>query len=236
MMRIETTVGPLYQAGPFTSLPWLNHGFGTRSVLLDNYLSHFGVNNAAVVRTNQRHGNRVHILDEDLPRQILEGDAFITASPNIVCFVRTADCVPVLLCDARNRAVAAVHAGWRGAVCGVIGHTIRAMQDAFGSDASKLLAAIGPSICPECYTVGDDVIDAFSQNGFNDSLWIAKSDKNSFSLNLKRASQELLIASGVPRENISMLPLCTSCRNGDFASYRRERAEKTRQVNFIYIK
>jgi YfiH family protein len=236
MKRVETTAGPLYQVEAFSEIAWLGHGFGTRGVALDNYVSHFGLKGAAVARTNQTHGSRIHVLDGEVPAEILQGDAFATQSPNVVCFVRTADCVPILLCDAERHAVGAVHAGWRGHVCDVIGHTVRTMQDKFGSDASKLFAAIGPSICPECYTVGEEVIESFVQNGFADRLWHAGADKKSFSLNLKRASEELLISAGLARERITTLPLCTSCSNGDFASYRRERSEKSRQVNFIYVK
>ncbi len=236
MKRIETTVGPLYQAEGFSGIPWIEHGFGTRGILIENYISHFGPNDFLIARTNQKHGNRVFTLDENPPKKILEGDAFVTGSPNVVCFVRTADCVPILLCDTENRVVGAIHAGWRGHVADVIGHAVRAMKDSFGSDAAKLSAAIGPSICTDCYTVGEDVIESFSQNGFADSLWSEKPDRKSFSLNLRRASEELLISAGLLKENISTLPLCTSCHNGDFASYRRERTEKSRQVNFIYIK
>lgn len=224
----------LYKADNFSNISWIEHGFGTRGVTLDDYLGQLGLKNGVFARTNQKHGNRVVVLDDGITKNVLEADAFVTSQQGVVCFVRTADCVPILLCDARNRCVGAVHAGWRGHICDVIGHTIRTMNDKFGSEPSDLVAAIGPSICPECYIVGDDVIELFSQNGFSEGLWNKRS--GSFSLNLRRGSEELLIASGVKRGNISRLSLCTSCHNGDFASYRREKSDTSRQVNFIYIK
>lgn len=224
----------LYRAENFSDISWLEHGFGTRGVALSDYLAELGPKDARFARTNQKHGNRVFVIDDDIGHEILEGDAFVTNSKEVVCFVRTADCVPILVCDRKNRAVGAIHAGWRGHICDVIGHTVRTMNDKFGSEAQDLVAAIGPSICPECYVVGDDVIELFSQNGFSEGLWNRRS--GSFSLDLRRASEELLIASGVRRGNITRLPLCTSCHNGDFASYRREKTDNSRQVNFIYIK
>jgi hypothetical protein len=183
MKRIKTSAGFLYQSKAFAQIPWLGHGFGTRGIVLDDYLSHFGICNAVVVKTNQIHGNKVHILShprgeyshrggvnmvsaenfiarseavasgdkrrgkagtatssrrrrdssQQAPQShILQGDAFVTASKNVVCFVRTADCVPILLCDPEKKVVGAVHAGWRGTVCSVVGEAIRVMRDDFG--------------------------------------------------------------------------------------------------------
>jgi len=226
----------IYRADAFSSVPWLEHGFGTRGVALSDYLMQLGLKDSIFAKTNQRHGNRVFVIDDDMPREVLEGDGFLTQTPGVVCFVRTADCVPVLLCDPENRAVGAIHAGWRGHVCDVIGHAVREMKNVFGTDSSKLLAAIGPSICPSCYFVGEEVIGEFRRNGFASALWNESPSRNGYSLNLKRASRELLISSGLDKNNIATLELCTSCHNGDFASYRREKTDNSRQVNFICMK
>ncbi len=226
----------LYRADNFSNIRWLEHGFGTRGITLDHYLGNLGVENAVFARTNQIHGNRVFVLDGAGREGTLEGDAFVTDSQGVVCFVRTADCVPILVCDPKNRAVGAIHAGWRGHVCDVIGRSIRTMTENFGSKAQDLLAAVGPSICPSCYDVGGEVIEEFTRNGFSDDLWTELPSRNSYSLNLKRASMGLLIAAGVSKGRIAMLDLCTSCFGGDFASYRREKTDASRQVNFIYIK
>ena len=248
MKRIKTSAGFLYQTAPLARVPWLVHGFGTRGILLDDYLSHFEIHDAVLVRTNQIHGNKVHILSH--PRgeyshrggvnmvsakqsQVLQGDAFITASKNVVCFIRTADCVPILLCDSEKKVVGAVHAGWRGTACNVVGETIRVMRDDFG--CKKLMAAVGPCICPKCYEVKEDVIESFSKNGFSESFW-KKTNNGSYNLDIKQANIELLKLSGLNNSDISLLPFCTSCHNGDFASYRRDRSEKARQVNFIFLK
>jgi len=263
MKHIKTSAGLLYQSKVFAHIPWLGHGFGTRGIVLKEYLSHFGIKDATIVRTNQVHGKQVHILtpsslvgegggegdvhpplrplpsregklySEVTSRYVLEGDVFVTALKNVVCFVRTADCVPILLCDPEKKVVGAVHAGWRGTACNVVGEAVRVMQDEFGCE--KIMAAIGPCICPECYEVKDDVIESFSKNGFSKSFW-KKTNNGSYNLDLKQANIELLKMSGLAPADISLLPFCTSCHNGDFASYRRDRSENSRQINFIFVK
>ena len=235
MKHVETKAGFLYQAAKFAELPGILHGFGTRHATLEDYLDHFGRCAAIVPRTKQTHSNQVHVLDEDTP-SLLEGDAFITSSRERVCFIRTADCVPLLICDPTNRAVGAVHAGWRGLLSNVVGTAIEKMQSTFGSKPELLLAAIGPSICPNCYKVGRDVIEIFEKNGFADHFWRYQPGEKTFSFDLTNASKMLLMAAGIKEDNISTLPLCTSCQPSNFVSYRRDKKSKSRQVNFILIK
>ena len=233
MKRIKTISGLLYQAKAFAEIPDIVHGFGTRGIVLHDYLVQFGINDALLVKTNQIHGNRVHILDENLPNNILQGDAFITDKRGMVCFVRTADCVPILLCDQKRKVVGAVHAGWRGTALNVVGEAVHVMRDDFG--CKNLMAAIGPCICPKCYEVRADVIEIFSKNCFSESFW-KKTNNGSYYLDLKQANIELLKMSGLSPADITILPFCTSCHDKDFASYRRDRTEKSRQVNFIFVK
>lgn len=232
--RLETKEGPLYQSQALAAFDGLCHGFGTRGVSLKGYLDYLGVKDWTSVKTNQKHGNRVHLLDGTSPSGIYEGDAFVTASRGIVCFVRTADCVPVLLYDPKRNVAAAVHAGWRGTVCDVAGSAVRFMMKHFGCEQADLLAAMGPSICRQCYSVGEEVISAFAKNGFANSLW-RKNGDGLFSLDLEKANHDLLLSHGLSATNISTVSLCTSCKEDDFASYRRDRGEKARQVSFIFI-
>ena len=116
---------------------------------------------ARLISVKQVHGTDVLILDRPVREgQSFDGawDALMTNQPGIMVAVRTADCVPVLLHDPVRRIVAAVHAGWRGAVAGIVPNTIAAMNARFGGEAAALRMAIGPSVGACCYEVDEPVL------------------------------------------------------------------------------
>src|SRR5215467_7954224 len=120
-------------------LPWLEHGFGTRS-------SSEWLDESRLATLRQIHSNKVLLAEN--PGCVGEGDALISNRPGITLAIRTADCFPILVADVRNRAVAAVHAGWRGAIHGVLPKTLVAMKEQFRSRPEDLVIAIGPGIGP----------------------------------------------------------------------------------------
>ena len=93
-------------------------------------------------------------------------DALVTDVPEVCIAVSTADCVPVLLYAPDVKAVAAVHAGWRGTVLRIAGKTVRILMDEYGADPRLMKAGIAPSIGPEAFEVGEEVVDAFREAGF----------------------------------------------------------------------
>jgi YfiH family protein len=109
----------------------------------------------------QVHSNRVHRLSayptDDLP---IEADAMVTRQPLLALGILTADCTPILLADAEARVIGAAHAGWRGAVDGIVGNTVEAMVE-MGADPANIVAAIGPTISGENYEVGPHFMDDF---------------------------------------------------------------------------
>jgi hypothetical protein len=106
----------------------------------------------------QEHGARVALLDDEpVPRP---ADAAVSTRPGCVCVVSVADCLPVLLADAKGRAVGVAHAGWRGMAAGIIQQTAAALRSALGSSEAELLAYLGPAIGPEWFEVGEDVLAA----------------------------------------------------------------------------
>ena len=125
--------------------------------------------------------------------------------------LRYADCTPVLLADPRHKAVAAVHAGWRGSAVRAASAAVHAMQHAFDTRPGDLLAGIGPAIGPCCYEVGQDVVDAFADRPelISDSR-----------LDLWQANRQALIEAGVPAEQIEMANICTQCESERFFSHR----------------
>ena len=123
---------------------------------------------------HQVHDTKIAVINTDYPAlrvdekmNLLDGvDAVINRIPGYCLCVSTADCVPVLLYDDKNRVVAAIHAGWRGTVNKIVSRTLSEMHRMFGSDGKTIYAAIGPSISKEAFEVGDEVYHAFKINGF----------------------------------------------------------------------
>jgi YfiH family protein len=179
----------------------------------------------------QMHGTDVRLVksveDTRQPEKALGEtvycDALTTATPRILVGVKTADCVPILLADARTGACAAVHAGWRGTVSSIVARTIESMSVEYGSRAADLRAAIGPAAGGCCYEVGTEVIEAFREKfPGSDSLFTPTRDNHAL-VDLQRANREQLTAAGLSPTNIHTAPLCTMCRTDLFFSYRREK-------------
>jgi YfiH family protein len=138
-------------------------------------------------------------------------DVLITRSVERMLLLRFADCTPVLIADPKRRAVAGVHAGWRGSAVRAAEAAVEALESAFGSRPADLVAGIGPAIGPCCYTVGPDVVDAFS-----DRPWLLQDGK----LDLWSANREALTGAGVPAEQIELAAICTQCQSERFFSHR----------------
>jgi YfiH family protein len=194
----------------FESLPWLQHGFGTRRPTFPSDLA----------TLTQIHSNMV--LTAQSPGLCGEGDALVTNRPGLAVSVRTADCYPILLADARNRAVGAVHAGWRGTVTHVVEKALEKMKAEFGTSPAHVHAAIGPGIGVCCYEVGDEVARQF---GF----------ERRAHLDLASENRKRLETAGVAPENIEALGVCTFCDAERFFSYRREKEKAGRMTSFVRI-
>jgi len=151
-------------------------------------------------------------------------DALVTQTPRVLLGVKTADCVPVLLADPRTGACAAVHAGWRGTLAGIVGHALERMGEEFGTRAGDVRASIGPAALQCCYEVGPEVVETFRQNfPHADALFTPTRDGRAL-VDLHRANREQLVAAGVPAARVHAAPLCTMCRTDLFFSYRREKS------------
>jgi YfiH family protein len=158
----------------------------------------------------QVHGKVVTLVEPDTaPRP--RCDVLMTRSAQRALMLRYADCTPVLLADRKRRAVAAVHAGWRGSAVRAAGAAVQAMQQAFGTHPGDLLAGIGPAIGPCCYEVGQDVIDAF-----RDRPELISQSR----LDLWEANRQALVEAGVPAEQIELARICTQCHPERFFSHR----------------
>ena len=151
-----------------------------------------------------------------------EGDALVTNRPGLFVAIRTADCVPILLADPRKRAVAAVHAGWRGTVAAILTRTLERMAHRYSTDPADVHVAMGPAILSCCYEVGEEVAAQFGRMG-------------RCSIDLIGENRRQAEAAGVRAENIQSLDLCTSCNPGWFYSFRKEREAAGRMTSAIGI-
>ena len=193
---------------------------------------------------HQVHGTRIVAVTQNTlenPTEQLEGvDGLITSMKDICICVSTADCVPLLFFDPTNRAVAAVHAGWRGTLhrIGVI--ALAAMHDAFGTLSKDVRCVLGPSIGPEAFEVGDEVYDAFHRAEFPMSQIAFRLDKGmqtaSWHINLWRANAWQLMQAGVAAENITITGICTYTNYRRFFSARRLGTNSGRILNGIMIR
>jgi YfiH family protein len=173
----------------------------------------------------QVHGTDVLVLrDAQDPRSESERcDALATNLEGVLLGVKTADCVPVILGDPRRRACAAVHAGWRGTLGGVVVRALAAMREEFGTDPSDVRAALGPAALGCCYEVGPDVVEPFRARFADaDSLFTPTRDGRAL-VDLHEANRRQLAGSGVAPGRVHALPLCTMCRPDLFFSYRQDR-------------
>jgi YfiH family protein len=214
---IATGMTPL-RAGSFIASPWVAHGFGTRH---DGYWTP----PAQTAKLHQVHGADVVVVTA--AGQFGDGDALITASPGLWLEIRTADCVPVLVYDKRQKIVAAVHAGWRGTAAEITGVTIRTFLHNYASRSQDLFAAVGPRISACCFEVGDEVASHFPG-------YITQGYPRPH-VDLGEANRAQLVGEGVPASQIEVLSHCTCCDAEQFHSFRRDKGNG-RMVSSIAIR
>jgi YfiH family protein len=272
----------ILQAPGLAKLPWLVHGFSTRQGGVSNLdgkrvlnlgftewdardsvrenrrrlQAAVGAQDFKLVSLLQFHSDAI-LQFESAPTEPARSDGSVTKSAGLLLAVQTADCVPILLVDPKNRVVAAVHAGWRGTLARIAEKAIGRMQMQFGSQAADLLAAIGPAIGGCCYEVGTEVAAAFSGQfpnaaEFFDELrtgdepnplqWLNmmppghQPPAKKVLLDLPKANRLQLEAAGVRAANIFASDLCTGCRRDLLFSYRKEGAQSGRMMAVIGIR
>lgn len=182
----------------------------------------FGIPEARLIFPSQVHLTRSVVVTEHTVKDDLMGtDALITATPGFCICVMSADCVPVLLFDKRNRVIAAVHAGWRGTVAGIVDKTLARMADEFNTKGGDIVAGIGPSVCHESYEVGEEVINAVRENLSHSDKLLMPQPNGKAKLDLWKANRLQLIDFGVPESQVEISDLCTVKNNQYFFSARK---------------
>ena len=240
------------------------------------FFSQLGAADFALASVRQTHSSQVFAASRDAGGSTLyalpgsataasgspAGDGLMTAEPGILLIMRIADCLPVLLVDSRRRVVAAIHAGWRGALARIIEKGVGEMRRAFGSAPQDLIAALGPSIRACCYEVGEEVVEAFHGSFvFAEKFFRAlrprpeaATDRHAIlfmsayppghapehmpvaRLDLIAVAEQQLSSAGIKPANILVADYCTACRTDLFFSHRREGGLTGRQVAAIAIR
>jgi YfiH family protein len=178
-----------------------------------------------LLSVKQVHGTDALVVDrplQDADRFDGGWDALVTNQPGVTVAVRTADCVPVLVYDRRRRAVAAIHAGWRGAVAGIVPKTIELIMERFQIVAADLRISIGPSAGPCCYEVDEPVL-ALLRKEWQGWQSVVQDDRGATArLDLKKLVRRQVEQIGITPEQMTSVNLCTICHVDLFYSYRRE--------------
>ncbi len=188
-----------------------------------------GISESNIAWSKLIHGNKVLVADKPIKG---EGcDAVITNKPNVFACVSIADCTPVLVYDPKQKAVAAIHAGWRGTSAKIVIETLKAMLANYGTRGEDCLAFIGACIGEKNFEVGEEVAIQFS-----DDVKHFDEQKQKYFVDLKKENKKQLIQSGLFEKNIEISNYCTIDDNDKFFSYRKEKGVTGRMLAVIGFK
>ncbi|MBI2028015.1 MAG: peptidoglycan editing factor PgeF [Candidatus Levybacteria bacterium] len=182
------------------------------------FLSQFRIDNKDTVTAGLVHGNNIkHVSKYDLGKFIKNTDSLITNEKGVFLTITTADCLPILLYDPKKEAIGLIHAGWRGLVLNIVGHTVKRMGKDFGSKAKNIIAGIGPGISVCHFEVKKDIEKKFKK--YQKAI---EKRNGKILIDLKKIAFLQLLEGGVKRENIEINPECTFHKEIYF-SFRRDR-------------
>jgi len=202
---------------------------------LDALANLFGFERSQMVSPKQTHSKNIGIV-KSIHDIFPDTDALVTNIPGICIFVRTADCVPILLYDSVQKAAAAIHSGWKSTIQEISKHTLEIMQKEYGTNPKDIVAGIGPSIGPEVYEIGLEVIELFYKQFGTDHIIKPIKDSDKGLLNLWEANKQILMNCGVPGNQIEIAEICTYSNPGLFYSARRDGVKTGRLATGIIIK
>ena len=169
------------------------------------------------------------------PRDYTDVDGMITDVPGLILATFYADCVPLYFVDPVHRAIGLAHSGWRGTVAGMGACMVRYMQEHFNSRPEELVAAIGPSICVDCYEVSEEVAEQFRE-GFPEDVLQPGKAPGKYQLDLWKANQSILLRVGIPPEHMAVTNVCT-CHNPEYLfSHRASHGQRGNLAAFLMLK
>ena len=204
-----------------------------------------GVKVEDMVLSKQTHTTNVRVVTaEDKGNGIMQErnytdvDGMITNVPGICLVTSYADCVPLYFVDPVKKAIGLSHSGWRGTVGKIGKNTVQLMQENFGSKPEDLLAAVGPSVCMDCYEVSEDVIGQFKE-AFESKYWqelFYKKENGKYQLNLWKANELIFLESGILPEHMAITNVCTHCNSKILYSHRTMGNNRGNLCAFLALK
>ena len=204
-----------------------------------------GVRCEDMVLSQQTHTTNIRIVtDEDRgkgitrERDYTDIDGLITNVPGICLVTTYADCVPLYFLDPAKKVIALSHSGWRGTVGKIGKKTVELMHVKFGSDPADILAAVGPSVCQDCYEVSADVIDRFKEvfdRSAWDELFYEKPD-GKYQLDLWKANEKIFLEAGIRKDHIAVTNVCTHCNSEILYSHRAMGDKRGNLCAFLALK
>lgn len=219
-----------------------------KEAVLENYrriATIFDVKPENIVCSHQTHTTNVkRVTKADggkgvvFERNYEDVDGLITNEKNLVLCTMYADCVPLYFVDTRNQAIGLSHSGWKGTAGWMGKQTLERMAEEFGTDPKDVYAAIGPSICMDCYEVSSDVIEAFSKVFTTEEMTkiCYKKENGKYQLDLWKANEIILLNAGVLKEHIEVTRLCTHCNSDRMFSHRKTGDKRGNLGAFLCIK
>jgi polyphenol oxidase len=232
LLAAESTRHGGISPAPFASL---NLGINTDDdpVHVDEnrrrFFRHIGADAFGFASSHQVHGTDV--LNAAEAGRYEGYDALITNRPGLLVGVTVADCVPILIYDSVHRAVAAIHAGWRGTVGGIVSKTLEAMQQQFGTVGPQCYAYVGTCIDETTFEVGQEVAGQFAPEFVH-----AHPQGLHACVDLRAANVRLLTGFGIPPAQISVSTFSTVLNNDDYFSYRAEQGQTGRMLAVVGIR
>lgn len=204
-----------------------------------------GVKCENMVLSQQTHTTNVRVVTEKdkgkgivTPLDYTDVDGMVTNIPGICLVTFYADCVPLYFVDPVQKAIGLSHSGWRGTVGKIGKETIRKMEEQYGSDPKDILAAVGPSICKDCYEVSEDVILEFQKN-FKERYWkdlFYRKENGKYQLDLWKANEIIFKESGILPEHIAVTNVCTHCNSKILYSHRTSGDRRGNLAAFLALK
>ena len=204
-----------------------------------------GVKCENMVLSQQTHTTNVIVVTEKdkgkgivKPLDYTDVDGMVTNIHGICLVTFYADCVPLYFVDPVQKAIGLSHSGWRGTVGKIGKETIRKMEEQYGSDPKDILAAVGPSICKDCYEVSEDVILEFQKN-FKERYWkdlFYRKENGKYQLDLWKANEIIFKESGILPEHIAVTNVCTHCNSEILYSHRTSGDRRGNLAAFLALK
>lgn len=203
-----------------------------------------GTNPECFVCTDQTHTtNVIRVGKEEMgigvtrPKPYTDVDGLVTNEPGVVLSTFFADCVPLFFVDPVHKAIGMSHSGWRGTVKRMGQVTLDKMKEEFGTNPADVIAAIGPSICQDCYEISRDVAEEFMKEfpGHEEEILIDKHN-NHFQLDLWKCNEIVMLDAGILPEHLAVTNICTCCNPNLLFSHRASQGKRGNLGAFMYLK